>query len=1358
MRSRFGLDQELQASSRHPKLPLLPLFWRGWLESASFPLLGTTVWSVKDAVLSRQWGTIHLLQLEQSLAYRAAGLDKHSAEKLTVVKVQLEEIRKTVDELYQVVEGILNPVKKKRGLDHDGPRGSRDPPWRDHGKQARTTSPPSKAGSRSCKDENEEGEVSPNYDPMHDENDFQLNEEEPLHDEEDKQPEEDEEPLPSDMEPQHVVEVKMGQRSRRSYNLSYVEPTCTIADLHYEVARVTRRNAWSFTLSLDSAPLEGTDLISDHGKELHIRGDVIPGWEQWGADQPPISASRGGTPSSLRARLGRRIAKTAADIPDPTELLQQLWACEARTFTEFKGDNDALVKICRSLIVKHKAMHSRQGWRLETPAAPEDPWQKSDPWATAAVRPNKPTHHALDLADKEDADAFEQAELETKFITNAKQVLPQRKRAKHTMDEPAVVLCTQQQFPAYVHGLGDTVPVMILANKLSAEQRERHKAVRTQVVVKVDGNPKVMNVEAVTIGKEEISAMQNAFEITAVDADVIVATLRLVREEVSDEDFQAAMQKQKLSLFVGTVFQHLTFTARRSEDQEASLRWTVECPRKHLPSLLKSSGHRGCTVTIQKEEESKLKVELIFVSATSVKAVFDSVQQLNHLGVCGPTKAGLYIVRAPQGDVGAIRQAVLPETSPYAQAWDLIVTMKYEGKFPAQFSMQTIASSLFMSLKWTCIPLSQKSLGKKYRLITFGAAQAPASTQVVFGGEIIILKLVVEKPQHCLTTAFKPVAPVSSASASASSPSIGVTELLDETCGRKLASMENTLDAKFSEWQLATQHRLSTQLMSAIDDKFNEKHAENEAQLGSLMDALQQNEKTIQQVRHEANQAWQNATTQLKTLEQSCRAEFQRVDSTLAEQTKAIQATTSTIQEQFRSLGADLMDQIAKMSTEAQAASKRRRPDAGSPVDEDMDNRGGMLSTGAWQQALVERLRRTLQHHLEATVDLDEDKKHVQEAEPLSAGTEAEQEQLQVDDQPKDKQQVEKDTDVRAVTDPYLHPLEYLDDFPGGGESDQRHADCGPAEADRSDEMRIGNKIIRCPRGLKCSAKNEVDVADFLSEAWDEAILNGWHIWTLLKEHTIISSVESLAYIPQARRESFFPGYSIACWTCGLTYHARRRRAVLTTSCAAARLIQHADPWGTRVSARSCLQPGFFHFLERLNKDPARVAKHWPNINERLIDGRIQVWLLCGKCGKQVYHANKHAFLKERCGQDARLMEALPLPDGQVAHEEPCLLHPPVRGGQSCKISSLNIGSLRGKEMLLPDLGKDVTMLQETCIHPARQQSISTALAQVGGTIAFAQIADQDLRTRGQVQGVRLGAGVAIAAFHPWRVCKMEAR
>ena len=263
---------------------------------------------------------------------------------------------------------------------------------------------------------------------------------------------EDEDKLPSDLEPQHRIEVRMGQKARRSYIMSYVEPWRTIADLHYEVARVTRRNAWSFQLSLDEQAMEGPEEISKYGDDLQIKGEPIPGWEQWGDDHPPISAQRGGTPSSLRARLGRRIAKEAADIPDPIGLLHQLWPAEARALSEFNGDNAALIKLCRALIAKHKAVHSVHGWRLEHLGAPEDPWQKADPWAHAAAKAPKPTHHALDLADKEVADAFEQADLETSFITSEKKVLPQRRRATHMVNEAAVILCTHSKFTAFAHG------------------------------------------------------------------------------------------------------------------------------------------------------------------------------------------------------------------------------------------------------------------------------------------------------------------------------------------------------------------------------------------------------------------------------------------------------------------------------------------------------------------------------------------------------------------------------------------------------------------------------------------------------------------------------------------------------------------------------------------------------------------------------------------------------------------------------------------------------------------------------------------------------------------------------------------
>ena len=269
----------------------------------------------------------------------------------------------------------------------------------------------------------------------------------------------------------------------------------------------------------------------------------------------------------------------------------------------------------------------------------------------------------------------------------------------------------------------------------------------------------------------------------------------------------------------------------------------------------------------------------------------------------------------------------------------------------------------------------------------------------------------------------------------------------------------------------------------------------------------------------------------------------------------------------------------------------------------------------------------------------------------------------------------------------------YEDNLQGGGEEAGLRDRRDRQEAQEPGHRRQVEEVLSShPKGIKCSAKNEVDIAEFLSEVWDEAIQQGWHIWVLMKEHVLLSDTAPLHIYHRQEESPSSPGYSIACWTCGLTYPARRRRAVLTTSCAAARLIQHDDPWGTRISARSCVQAGFTQFLERLNKDPARVGRHWPSITERIVGNRMQVWLLCGKCGKQVYHAGKHAFLREKCEQDRHLMAVLPLPDREEERGDvPLLLAPPVpeeRGGQSCTVASLNVGSLRGKELLLHDLGQ----------------------------------------------------------------------
>ena len=1127
------------------------------------------------------------------------------------------------------------------------------------------------------------------------------------------------------------------------------------------------RNAWSFNLTIDSVPLEGAEQVATLGDDIEILGEVIPGWEQWGEDMPPISAQRGGTPSSVRSRLGRRIAKHAPEVKDPTALIQELWPCEARSFVEFKGDNDALVKLCRGFIQQYRATHTVHGWKLGK-LQEEDPWQKADPWSKPAAMRAMPvaraTHHVLDAADAEDADDYEQLDLETTFIAGEKEVLPQYKRVKHSVDKPAVVLCTQQQLPAYIHGLGDSIPVMILVNKLSAEQRDTYKAAKTQIVVKDLRGPKVLTVEAITRGPQAICAVQKAIKVQAIDADVIMATLKVGKAEVDMEDFEHAMIKQNLSLFVGNVFQLVTFTSRRMDDQAETIRWSVECPRAHLAALLACSGHKGCIVQIPREEEQKLNIQAIFVSASSAKAVYDTVKHMTHLGVCGPTKAGLYIVRSPTAEVAALRKVVLSETSAFAHDWNLIVTCRYEGKFPAQYSMQTIGTSLRTSLKWSCITLSQKMIGRKYRLVTLGAAQEPPATQVMFGEEIVLLKRIEEKQRATLATAFQAPTVVGEARMT-DTPLRGVSQVLDDACDKRVHAMGNAMEVKMTEWQLATQQKIANQVMSQIDEKLNAKHKEQDQRFSQLTEQLQGTEKTVFQIRNEAKQAWQNSTAQVKSLEQSCKEQFQRVDQVLVEQTQAIQNSSDMMKEQFRSLGTDLMEQIAKMSNEMQAASKRRRP-TDKEADQEMEHRGGMEQV-AWKHDLLARLRNTLKAHLPVMLDDEDDET---EDDETLRGFFRDQHVggRRVDDLPEEDLAVRPEgagsSDGNAKADPYQIEEPYRivveEQYGGGGDNlrqepqEQHNPRCLPR-----DQIVVGNVVLVYPKGVKCSPKNEVDIAEFLAAAWDEAIQHGWHIWTSYKDQQLLlSEVDTLQYIPQARPDTFAHGYTIACWACGLVHHARRRRAVLTTTCAASRLIRHPDPWGMRISARSCTQQGFAQFLQRLNQDPLRNARHWPSVFEKLVEQRFQVWLRCSKCGKEIYHANKHAFLKETCEQDSAVLDALPLPLQHADPQQPLLAAPEIRGGNMCALATLNVGTLKHKEAMLAGLHKDVVMLQETCVAPAKQKSVSTAMAQFGGSIAFGNIAPQDLRESRQGQGVRLGTGIAVLAYKPWSVTKMESR
>ena len=62
---------------------------------------------------------------------------------------------------------------------------------------------------------------------------------------------------------------------------------------------------------------------------------------------------RGGAPSSVRAKIARKVAKANPSLRDALALTQLLWPMEARTLQEARGKPEDVRKVIDALITKH---------------------------------------------------------------------------------------------------------------------------------------------------------------------------------------------------------------------------------------------------------------------------------------------------------------------------------------------------------------------------------------------------------------------------------------------------------------------------------------------------------------------------------------------------------------------------------------------------------------------------------------------------------------------------------------------------------------------------------------------------------------------------------------------------------------------------------------------------------------------------------------------------------------------------------------------------------------------------------------------------------------------------------------------
>ena len=290
-----------------------------------------------------------------------------------------------------------------------------------------------------------------------------------------------------------------------------------------------------------------------------------------------------------------------------------------------------------------------------------------------------------------------------------------------------MIMCHQQHVEDFVAGLGELENVMVLVNSLTAVQVSKFDAKRLQLIIQEKKETKAIKAWAICKGPKKVETLQKAMPVTVMDSDTVWGNLKLNKEDVSDAEYKAFSQKEGLAALIGPLIRVVNFTNRRLLQEPEGLKWTFECPREVVPDLLRCSGTKEVVISVGKDEEQKMNIHPVFVSSSSASTILTLIEGLDHYGVCGPTRTGHFVVRSSEKALADIRKACLTSTSTYSHAWHLVIKRRYTARFPACHSMMTIATSLSKSLRWPCVGLSQKMVGKRHRQVVLGSEAPPPS-------------------------------------------------------------------------------------------------------------------------------------------------------------------------------------------------------------------------------------------------------------------------------------------------------------------------------------------------------------------------------------------------------------------------------------------------------------------------------------------------------------------------------------------------------------------------------------------------------------------------------------------------------
>ena len=288
--------------------------------------------------------------------------------------------------------------------------------------------------------------------------------------------------------------------------------------------------------------------------------------------------------------------------------------------------------------------------------------------------------------------------------------------------------------------------------------------------------------------------------------------------------------------------------------------------------------------------------------------------------------------------------------------------------------------------------------------------------------------------------------------------------------------------------------------------------------------------------------------------------------------------------------------------------------------------------------------------------------------------------------------------------------------------------------------------------GVKCLVAKYTRLNTQLGSLRERAWASGNHLWVLLQAGELVTPEGFMPPgVPRCQPRQVNEGYHLQCWTCGITFPTARLKSVSKFLCSYSGLAA-GKPLSAvgKVHIHRRVWPLFAEWLRGQNALASRRALHWPILlaGEREGDDQSDNYRLrCTKCGLCMEHARKAVMMNSKC-KSKRTTEVL---IAKEEHEQNKSILDVVRGG-NFKVGSLNVGAATDKQYMLSALECQILLLQETSVPESKWGSYRSTMRDLNGDIVFGPVRQQDTVLRGRQAGCRLGTGVAVACFGPWRL------